>query len=259
MLGGKRAVNVFVAELPMPALVELTLPLVFKYVPTDGATTSTVTVQVPPAVIVPPEYESDPAPAFAVTVPPHVVLAAGVFATTMCPGKIGKVSEKATPVRVVPVFGLVIVNVKVLVPPTAIGSGENDLLIPGGIGAFTVRLSLPVLPVRPPPVVDVTLPLTLLYVPAVGAVTSTVTVQLPPAAIVPPENEIDPAPATAVTVPPHVVLAAGVPATSMLPGEVGKVSLKATPARAVPVLGLVIVKVSVEVLPATIGLGVKSL
>lgn len=164
-------------------------------------------------------------------------------------------SLKATPVRATPASGLVIVKVSVAVSPATIGLGWNSLWSSGG--SKTVNVSLAVFPV--PPLVELTAPLTLLYVPAVGAVTSTLTVHVPLAAIVPPENDIDPSPAFAVTVPPHVVLAAGVPATTIFPGKVGKVSLKATSVKAVPALGLVIVKVRVLVSHAPIGSGEKFL
>ncbi len=67
--------------------------------------------------------------------------------------------------------------------------------------------------------------------PVAGAVTLTETVQVPPPAMVPPEKEIEPAPGAGLNVgaPQPVVVAFGVPATTMAPGEVGKVSPKATP------------------------------
>src|SRR5712691_5732113 len=76
-----------------------------------------------------------------------------------------------------------------------------------------------------------TLPLVLLYVPVAGAVTSTETVHVPPAAIVPPEKAMEPAFATGENVgaPQPDVEAFGVPATFIRPGAVGRVSAKATP------------------------------
>ncbi len=64
--------------------------------------------------------------------------------------------------------------------------------------------------------------------PAAGAVTSTVTVQEPPAESVPPEREMLPLPAIAVNVPPQVVVALGGVATTMLPGKTGRVSVNVT-------------------------------
>jgi len=95
------------------------------------------------------------------------------------------------------------------------------------------------------------------YVPGIEAVTSTVTVHVPKAAIDPPPNDIEPAPATAVTVPAQSVVAFVVPATTIDPGVVGNVSLNATPVNSVPVFGFVIVNVSVETPPSLIGSGAK--
>jgi hypothetical protein len=93
-----------------------------------------------------------------------------------------------------------------------------------------------------------------------GAVTFTLTVQESPAAIVPFEKEMEAAPAVGEKVgePQFVVDAPVVEATSMAAGLVGNVSVKATPVRALFKLGFVIVKVSVEVPPARIGLGANS-
>src|SRR3989304_1500427 len=84
--------------------------------------------------------------------------------------------------------------------------------------------------------------------------------QLLLAATVPFENEIEPAPATGakVGVPQPEVLAPVGLATTMAPGEVGKVSLKFRSLRATP-LGLLMVKVRVEVPPPVGGAGVRGL
>ena len=126
------------------------------------------------------------------------------------------------------------------------GRGEDTLSEADDVFPFTVWLLM---------VCD-TLPLVLLYVPAVGAVTFTLTVHVPPAAIVPPEKEIEPAPAVGanVGVPQPLVEALGVLATAMAPGEVGNVLLKATPLRASFSLGLVSRKVRVDVPPVKIEL-----
>jgi hypothetical protein len=83
----------------------------------------------------------------------------------------------------------------------------------------------------------------------------TLTVQVPPPTSEPPENEIEALPAVGlnVGVPQLFVVALGVAATFIAPGEIGKVSVKAKPAKGVDAFGLVIVKVSVEVPPARIG------
>lgn len=102
------------------------------------------------------------------------------------------------PVNVVPAFGLVIVNVNVLVPPTRIGSGAKFLLMEGG--ATTVMDALAVLPV--PPFVEATLPVTLFFSPPVAPVTVTLNAHVPFAAIDTPVREIVSGAAT-FNVPPH--------------------------------------------------------
>ena len=59
--------------------------------------------------------------------------------------------------------------------------------------------------------------------------------------MLPPLNDTEAAPATGakVAAPQPEVLAPGVAATTIAPGEVGKVSLNATPLSAVPVFGFV--------------------
>src|SRR5215212_1084827 len=94
-----------------------------------------------------------------------------------------------------------------------------------------------------------------------GAVIFKDTVQVPPAAIVPPVNESDVALAAGAKVgEPHpLVVALGVAATRIWAGEVGSVSANWTLDRGLLRFGLVIVKVSVDVPPARIGLGANNL
>ena len=96
-------------------------------------------------------------------------------------------------------------------------------------------------------------PLILVAGPAVDLVTGIVTVQEPLAAIVPAVKLTLPVPTPAVKVPPHVVLAT---AETVMP--VGKVSLKATPVKAI-VLELASVNVNIDVPPAPIEVGAKAL
>lgn len=81
--------------------------------------------------------------------------------------------------------------------------------------------------------------------------------QVPPAAIVPPVNDMDVAVATGAKIgEPHpLVVAFGVAATRICAGEVGKVSVNARPASESFWFGLVIVNVNLELPPARIGLG----
>jgi hypothetical protein len=127
----------------------------------------------------------------------------------------------------------------------------------GGEGAvLTVRLSVAKLPVSREPIkrwAEV-----LLYVPVTGTVTFTLIVQLLFGESVPFENERDAAPAVGAKVgdPQPEVEAAGVLATVIAPGDVGKVSVKFNPV-IVPLVGFVKVKVSVEMPLTLAGSGLK--
>jgi hypothetical protein len=81
------------------------------------------------------------------------------------------------------------------------------------------------------------------------------------AAMVPAVNVSTAAPAAGanVGVPQPLVLMPGVGATTMAPGAVGKVSLKARPVNARAMLGLVMVKRSTLGTPVAIGLVKKAL
>jgi len=226
--------NEAVVVLPVPPFVEETLPVVFTYVPVEGAVTLAVIVQLPFAAIDPPVSVITLPPEVPVIVPLHCGV--GTFAASVMPPS--NVSVKATPVNAIVVFGLVIVKVNVDVPPAGIGFGENDLAIEGG--ATTVVVSLAVLPV--PPLVEVTAAVVLFFTPAVDPVTVTLNAQLPFAAMEPPLKEITPVAAVVVNVPPHC---AAEESATVKPA--GNVSVKATPDSAVAVFGLVIVKLNVVV------------
>ena len=79
---------------------------------------------------------------------------------------------------------------------------------------------------------------------------------MPPAAIVPPVNDMDVAVATGAKIgEPHpLVVAFGVAATRICAEDVGKVSVNARPVSESFWFGLVIVKVNLELPPASIGL-----
>ncbi len=85
------------AVLPVP-FAEVTAPLVLLYKPLDCAVTFTETVHVPLAEIVPPLNASEVAPIAGVKVgdPQPVRLIPVGLATTICPGKVGKVSLNET-------------------------------------------------------------------------------------------------------------------------------------------------------------------
>jgi len=83
-------------------------------------------------------------------------------ATVIAPGEVGNVSVNVNPVSAKSVFGLVIVKVRVEVPPVVIGFGANRLEIWGGRMAVRFALAEPPGPVFGPDSVDEIYPLTLL-------------------------------------------------------------------------------------------------
>jgi hypothetical protein len=110
-----------------------------------------------------PERLTDPDPPTAVAVPPHVLLKFGVAATT---SPAGRLSVNAIPVRERFVFGLLMVNVRLVVPFKGTEAAPKTFVIDGG--EATVRPALAVLPV--PPLVEVTAPLVLVYWPEAAPV-----------------------------------------------------------------------------------------
>src|SRR5713101_2862358 len=180
---------------PVPPLVELTVPVVLLLVPEVVGVTSTLTAHELLAVIPPPVRLMEVLPAAAVNVPPQLSLALGTAATCR---PVGKVSLTATPLKAVPVLGLVMVKVRVEVPPTEVVVGEKALLILGGATTVsaTVLLLEPV-----PPSVEVTAPVVLDLVPAVLPVTFTLMVQGLLSTILPPLRLMLLLPAVAVSVP----------------------------------------------------------
>lgn len=123
-----------------------------------------------------------PVGAVVVSVPPQTV--ADPLAMVI---PVGRVSEKATPVRAeVLAPGLVRVNVNDEVAFTAIPAGLNTFTIAGG--AITFRLAEAVPPV--PPSVDVVFPVVLFCVPALMPVTLIEKVQDPLEVIVAPKRLI---------------------------------------------------------------------
>ena len=77
---------------------------------------------------------------------PEVVAPVGV-ATTIAPGVVGNVSLNATPLKELSGFGLVIVNVRVEMPPVRIGFGAKSLAMVGGEIAVIESLADPPAPV----------------------------------------------------------------------------------------------------------------
>lgn len=241
--GGATTVTVAVAVFPVPPSLALTWPVVFVSSPTAVPVTLTTTVQLELAAIVAPVNETEAPPAAAPIVPPHeFVRPLGVETTSPA----GNASENPTPVSATVAFALLIVNVSGVLPFSGIALAPNALEIDGG--EATVKIAEAVLPV--PPFVELTGPDVFVSSPTSVPVTLTTTVQVEPAAIVPPATEIEVAPASGLNVPPHEVASPGATATT---SPVGKVSVKATPVSAtVFAAGFVIVKVSGVVPPGEI-------
>ena len=100
------------------------------------------------------EIEVAPAVGANVGEPHPLVVAAGVEATCICAGEVGNVSENWTLERTLFRLGLVIVNVRVEVPPARIGLDENSFEMLGGFKTVRDALATPVDPVFVPPSVD---------------------------------------------------------------------------------------------------------
>ena len=143
-----------------------TLVELFVYVPSTAEVTATDRVQdAGAAASEAPESVTLPEPAAGAKVPPQLLVAAGVGATTR---PAGSVSVKPTPVTAWPPGLAVTVNVRVAVPPGAILAGLNALVSAGPAKCVTLALA----PVAETPVVrPEKLAAALLRVPAVAAVT----------------------------------------------------------------------------------------
>src|SRR5216683_1562989 len=136
MVGGLATVMLAEAVLPVPPFVELTAPVVLSFTPEVVPVTFTERVHVLLIATVPPVRPTVVAPAAAEGVPPQVLLKPFGFATT---SPAGNESEKATPLSAtVLAAGLVIVNVRLVVPFTAIVEAPNALLIAGGATTVSV-------------------------------------------------------------------------------------------------------------------------
>jgi hypothetical protein len=154
---------VAVAWLPEPALLEVTVPVVFTLCPPLVPTTFTEKVQEPPAAIVPPERliteKPDTVPVVIVPAPHEPVSPFG-FATAR---PAGSVSPKPTPVSATVAFGLVMVKVRVVVPFRLMLAAPNAFVMLGG----PITVMLAVLLVAPGPLsVEETGPVVLSCTPA---------------------------------------------------------------------------------------------
>ena len=126
IIGGNATVKVAVAGWVVSAFVDVSVLVVLLSTPATVPTTFNEMVQVVPlgALTVPPDKLMEPEPAVAVTVPPQLLVRPfGVATTTLA----GNVSVNARPVIATAAL-FVIVNVRVLPPPTGITFGENALV-----------------------------------------------------------------------------------------------------------------------------------
>jgi hypothetical protein len=208
-------------------------------------------VQEPFAGIEPPVNVTAEPPAETVAVPPQVVLAMPVTITPL-----GSVSVSGAVRLAAVAFGLLRLIVSVELPPAVMEAGLKDLFTVGATPAtgVTAKLAtagtelLPLLVCKAPAASE------LMKLPALGAVTFTVTVQEPFAGIEPPVNVTAEPPAGAVTVPPQVVLT--VPETVT---PLGNVSTSGAVKLAAVAFALLKSRVRVEMPPAVIEAGLKDL
>jgi hypothetical protein len=235
-----------VAVVPLPPLDEVTALVTLVYDPAAVPVTFTEMVQVLLPLIDPPERLMALPPAFAVRLPPQLLLRLGGEEITM---PAGSGSVNPTPVSVVPVLGLAIEKLSEVELFNGMLEEPNTLLMVDG--ATTTMLALDVL--LCPPCVEVTVTLLFCW-PALMPVTLTETVQEEPAAMLPPAKLTMPAPAVAVTVPPQVVVAFGGEATC---SPEGSPSVKEIPVRATPLFGFVMLNVSEVEVPSGIAAAPK--
>jgi hypothetical protein len=169
--GGAATVRSAEAVLPVPPLVELTLPVVLVYCPEAAPVTFTTTVQEVFTAMLPPVRLMLVLPATAVAVPLQEFDSPFGVETT---SPVGRVSVKATPVKASTfAAGFVMVNVSEVVAFNAIVEGLNTLAIDGGASTWIVAVLL-VVPV--PPSVEVITLVVLTALPAAMPFTVTVSV-----------------------------------------------------------------------------------
>lgn len=240
---GASTVMLAVAELPVPAFVELTVPVVFTSAPPPVPVTFTANTQLLFAGIVPPVSEIVCEPAAAVITPAPQAPDSPFGVATTSP--VGKLSVIATPASAVVVLGLLIVNVSEVLPPTEMLGAPNALLTAGGERTVNVAVLLP----APAPLsFDETGPVVLFSTPTVVAVTFTEKLHVAPAASVAPERLTTPPPAAAVIVPLGQLPVSPVGVATIIPA--GKLSVNPMPSKLMVVFGLFTAKLN-EVEPFT--------
>src|ERR1700691_4900546 len=235
MVGGRATATLAVAVLPVPPLVDETVPVVLVWDPEMVPVIFTVIVQDAETAMFPPVRLTLPLPATAVAVPPQL-LTSPLGVATSSPA--GNVSVNATPAcAAVLAAGLVRVNVRLVVPFNAISGAPNTLAIDGG--ATTIRVADAATP--GPPSLDAIALVVLTWVPAMVPITFTVILQSELAARVPAERLTLPLPATAATVPPQLL---DIPLGDATTIPDGNVSVKASPVNPVAAFWLKTKKVN---------------
>jgi hypothetical protein len=128
-VGGVSSTVREVAEVsPVPPFVDDTVTLLL-FTPVVVPVTLTENVQEAPAAKVAPERVTLPDPAPAVIVPPPQLPVTPLGVDTNRPA--ASVSVKLTPVSATAAFGLLIVKLKVVVPPTPMAAAPNFLIMVG--------------------------------------------------------------------------------------------------------------------------------
>lgn len=137
-----------------------------------------------------------------------------------------------------------IVTVKVELPPCGMIAGENALLTVTGGAMFNVAEAGEPL-VAPCALVMLFAAIVLTYAFGTAPVAETVTVQVAPAAMLPPVSPTTDPPAAPVTVPEQVVAKFGAAATVMPEGNESETATEVRADAPAPVLAIEIVKVEV--------------
>lgn len=255
IVGGATTVRDVLEVLPVPAIVSLTVTLLFLS-PAVAPLTFTEMVQLAPAARLAPVNDTVPEPATAVGVVLQVLVKPFGVATTKPEGRLS-VNEMPLRTDAALLFGLVIVNVRLVVPFSGMVEAPKTLLIVGG--SMTVKLGLAVAVLPLPASVESMVTL-LGFIPSLVPVTFTVIVHgLPLTGKAAFKKLMLVAPALAVTLPPQPLTTLGVDATTKpltVPPEV-RSSVKL--ALMVTTLGLVIENVMVLVPLTLITAGLKLL
>ena len=150
IVGGPTTVNIAVLLVPPgPLSFELMLPVVLLFTPTVVPVMFRLIVHDPPAANAPPLRLIVVLPGEAGKLPPQLLMTFAGLATWRPEGRM---SVNATPLKLSDAFGLLIVKVKLVVPPSGMLEAPNAFVIVGG--EATVSVAIAVFPV--PPLVELT-------------------------------------------------------------------------------------------------------